>query len=105
MVLWGALAMLLTVLRQLFSGFWFHPIGLILGSSNMMDGAVWGSLLVAWAVRGLVLKVGGATSVKNKLQPFFVGVFLGALVVLLLFSAVNSLSVAHGSTLLYQDIP
>jgi hypothetical protein len=105
MVAWGAIAMILTVLRQLFSGFWFHPIGFILGSSNMMEGAVWGSLLVAWAVRGLVLKVGGATSVKNKLQPFFVGVFVGSLVVLMLFSVVNSLSVTHGATQLYQEIP
>ena len=70
-----------------------------------MEGAVWGSLLVAWVVRGLVLRVGGATSVKHKLQPFFIGAFVGCLVVLLLFSVVNSLSVAQGSELLYREIP
>lgn len=105
MIAWGVIAMGLTLLRQFFSGFWFHPIGFILGSTNVYDGANWGNMLVAWAIRALVLKIGGATSVRNKLQPFFVGVFLGALVTLMVFSVINSVSVAQGSAQIYKSIP
>ena len=67
---------LVTVLRQYFAGFWFHPIGLIVGPGWMIQEA-WGSLLLAWLIRFSVLKIGGAASVRNKLMPFAVGIFLG----------------------------
>jgi hypothetical protein len=105
MVFGGVVAMILTLLRQFFAGFWFHPIGFIVGSTNVFDCANWGNLAVAWAIRALVLKVGGATAVRHKLQPFFVGVFLGALITLLVFFAVNSISVARGAAKLYPAIP
>lgn len=73
----AGVAVLLALLRQFFSGFWFHPIGFILSSTNFMD-YIWGSALTAWAVRLTVLKFGGAATVREKLQPFFVGVFLGS---------------------------
>jgi len=73
----GLVSIVLTVLRQLFAGFWFHPLGFVIGSSNLMD-YIWGSALAAWVVRSAVLRLGGAATVRNKLQPFFVGVFLGA---------------------------
>ena len=66
---------LVTFLRQIFSGFWFHPIGFILGPSQFM-GALWGSLLVAALIRYTVLKLGGAVTVREKLFPFATGVFL-----------------------------
>jgi hypothetical protein len=66
---------LVTILRQLFAGFWFHPIGLILGPSNLPN-FVWGSVLTAWIIRSLTLKLGGAVTVRTKLLPFFTGVFL-----------------------------
>ena len=72
----AAVTMLLAALRQVFSGFWFHPVGFILGSANFMD-YIWGSCLIAAAIRAVVLWLGGAATVRNKLLPFFVGVFLG----------------------------
>lgn len=69
---------MLTVVRQLFAGFWFHPVGFILGSTEMMK-AAWGSLLLAWLVRFAVLRFGGAVTVRTKLKPFAVGVFMGAM--------------------------
>jgi hypothetical protein len=72
----AAVAMGLAALRQFFSGFWFHPVGFVLSSTNFMD-YIWGSALTAWVVRSVVLRLGGAATVRNKLQPFFVGVFLG----------------------------
>lgn len=105
MFLWGGIAMVLTLLRQYFSGFWFHPIGFVLGSTHVYDMANWGNLAVAWAIRALVLKIGGATAVRNKLQPFFVGVFLGALVTLIVFFVINSISVSQGADITYRAIP
>ncbi|MDA1045166.1 MAG: hypothetical protein O3C57_08090, partial [Verrucomicrobia bacterium] len=79
----GGIAVVLAVLRQLFAGFWFHPIGFVLGSAFMLSWT-WGSALTAWVIRSIVLKVGGAATVKTKLFPFFIGVFLGSAVFLLL---------------------
>lgn len=70
---------LLAILRQIFAGFWFHPIGFILGSTHCAE-ALWGSALLAWLIRYLVLWIGGAATVRNKLQPFAVGLFLGAVI-------------------------
>ena len=67
---------LVTALRQVFAGFWFHPIGFVLGSTDFLN-YIWGSALAAWLIRGAVLWMGGAATVRNKLQPFFIGVFLG----------------------------
>ncbi|MBT7069092.1 MAG: hypothetical protein HN919_22540, partial [Verrucomicrobia bacterium] len=63
-----------TVLRQFFAGFWFHPIGFIVGGTWMIQEA-WGSLLLAWLIRMTVLKLGGAATVRNKLLPFATGIF------------------------------
>jgi hypothetical protein len=67
-----------TLLRQWFPGFWFHPIGLLAGPSDMMQ-TVWGSLLAAWVIRLGVLRLGGAVTVREKLVPVAVGIFLAAL--------------------------
>jgi hypothetical protein len=75
---------LVAVLRQFFAGFWFHPVGLVLGATNFMD-YVWGSAFAAWVVRASVLRLSGAAAMRNRVQPFFVGVFLGAATAYLLF--------------------
>ncbi len=84
----ASVAAILAVLRQLFAGFWFHPVGFILGPSQMM-GRVWGSVLAAWAIRSIVLRLGGAATVREKLMPFFIGVFLAAISAQLLFALIN----------------
>ena len=102
---WGGRAMLfcgsvmavLTLLRQFFSGFWFHPIGFMLGWTSINNGAPWGTLLVAWAIRLTVLKIGGARAVRNKLLPFFTGVFIGCLLSIAVFTVVNTNAVLSGS--------
>ena len=72
----AGVTVVLTAVRQLFAGFWFHPFGFVLGASGMMYNA-WGSLLVALVVRFGVLKIGGAATVRQKLLPFAVGCILG----------------------------
>lgn len=73
----GGATAIVTILRQLFAGFWFHPIGLILGPTGILN-QVWGSLLLAWLIRFIVLRLGGAASVREKLLPFATGVFLAS---------------------------
>lgn len=81
----GAVTAIVTILRQIYPGFWFHPVGILLSSSVMLmdleNCQLWGSLLAAWAIRLTVLKLGGAATVRNKLRPFAIGLFLGAVVV------------------------
>jgi len=96
LILSGAVSMALTVLRQCFSGFWFHPVGFVLGGTDFMN-YVWGSVLTAWVVRSVVLRLGGAATVRNKLQPLAVGLFLGSctayLFVLILSAYLRSVGV------------
>lgn len=80
----GLAAAVVTGLRQLFPGFWFHPIGLLVGPSSLMETA-WASLFAAYVVRLSVLKLGGAATVREKLIPIAVGIFLGALLGYALF--------------------
>ncbi len=84
-VLGAVPTLVVATLRQLWAGFWFHPIGVILASSHYLEG-LWGSLLVAWVIRALVLRLGGAATVKRKLLPFFVGFFVAAVLCILLWN-------------------
>jgi hypothetical protein len=94
-----------TVLRQLFAGFWFHPFGFIMGPSRLMSEYVWGSCLVAWIIRSLVLKFGGAATVKHRLVPFAMGVFLAGCLSYLIWGVWASYLAAQNVELLYGDIP
>ena len=67
-----------TVMRQVMAGFWFHPVGVLLGPTEFL-GAVWGSLLFAWLARLLVLRFGGAVTVREKLFPAALGIVVGSL--------------------------
>ena len=97
----AAVAAGLALLRQFFAGFWFHPIGFILGSTSFM-GYVWGNALTAWVVRLTVVRLGGAATVREKLQPFFVGVFLGTCTGYLLILIHGAWLQAHGFSSLYS---
>ena len=100
----GGLTALATLLRHIFAGFWFHPIGVILGSMELMD-HIWGSLLVAWVVRLAALKLGGAVTVREKLLPFFAGVFLAGVTSKALFFIINLYVYTYsGSTVLQRGM-
>jgi hypothetical protein len=88
MIFAAVLTAVVTLLRQLFAGFWFHPVGVILGPTSMMGG-LWGSLLMAWLIRFTVLKLGGAATVREKLLPFATGIVLGTLAAYVVAMAAN----------------
>jgi hypothetical protein len=97
MLLGCGVTAVLTMLRHFLSGFWFHPIGFMLGWTNIDNGAPWGTLLVAWAIRLTVLKIGGARAVRNKLLPFFTGAFIGCILSVAVFTVVNTNAFLSGS--------
>jgi hypothetical protein len=55
-----------------------------------MTRELWGSLLAAYLVRLSVLRLGGAATVREKLIPAAVGLFLAALLGHAVFIAVNA---------------
>jgi len=86
------ITIVLSLIRQWFAGFWFHPVGFILGPSLMVGARAagcWASLLAAAAIRFMVLRFGGAATVRNKLLPVALGVFIGAVVGTAIFIVVN----------------
>lgn len=100
----GLGTLVLMVLRQLFAGFWFHPIGFVLGSSHMMN-LLWGSCLVAWILRLVVVSLGGAAAVKTKLQPFFVGVFVAAICSMVWWGIYGTYLSRLGINIIYGEAP
>jgi hypothetical protein len=61
-------------------GWWpFHPFGYAISSSWSMNN-VWLPLLIAWAVKGLILRYGGVRLYRAAM-PFFLGLILGQMVV------------------------
>ena len=72
----GAILMgLLTLARHRL--FWWpvHPLGFATGTFNIM-GYVWFSIFVAWLLKSIILKYGGA-SLYRKTRPFFLGLIMG----------------------------
>ena len=101
----GCAMVVLALLRRYFAGFWFHPVGFMIGFTQFNYGANWGTLLVAFLIRWGVLKIGGAKAVRSKLMPFFIGVFAGCVVSVGIFTLVNGNAVAQGNANFYNLIP
>lgn len=81
----GGLTGLVIVLRQLFAGFWFHPIGVLIAPSAAMH-QLWAVFPAAFLIRFAFLKLGGASTIRDQLQPFATGLVTGsALAYLLIF--------------------
>jgi len=74
-----------TLLRQVVAGFWFHPVGVLL-AGTYLSAYIWGSALTAWVIRRVTLWMGGAAVVRQRLQPFFIGVLVGAVAAELLLA-------------------
>lgn len=72
----GALCTLvLAILRVRLLGFPLHPIGYAISSSWAIH-LIWFPLLLAWAVKGPILRYGGLSGYR-KAVPFFLGLVLG----------------------------
>ncbi|GAB4468520.1 MAG: hypothetical protein OHK0029_40970 [Armatimonadaceae bacterium] len=70
---------LLMIARIKIPWFPFHPIGYAISSSWSMN-LVWMPLLIAWVLKGLILRYGGVRLYRQAM-PFFLGIILGQMIV------------------------
>ena len=91
-------------LRALFSGFPLHPLGYVLASTFFMKG-MWFYILLAWVIRLVLFRLGGARTIREGLVPFCVGMFLAAVVSIPVFDVVGIILRLHGVTSVYGGIP
>ena len=76
----GALLMGALILARNYWAWWpLHPIGFAASMGWVMD-QIWFSILLAWLIKTLALRFGGA-SLYSKTVPFFLGLALGQIVV------------------------
>ena len=71
----GAIMLLLTWARQRLLWWPIHPIGFPIGANYLMN-HVWFSVFLAWSVKRLVLRYGGAALYRTT-QRFFLGLIVG----------------------------
>jgi hypothetical protein len=109
----AVITVVLAVLRSLFMWFPIHPLGYVLAGSHMMGGAspaplhgaFWLPALLAWAIRWIVLKIGGARAIRSALVPFCVGMFIACVFSMILFDAIGLILRANGVTNIYSGLP
>ena len=71
----GAMMMLLTWARQRLLWWPLHPIGFPVGANYLMN-HIWFSVFLAWALKSLILRFGGAPLYRRS-QAFFLGLIAG----------------------------
>ena len=84
---------LLMLARVRFPWWPFHPIGYAVSSSYVIN-LIWLPLMIAWVVKGIILRYGGVR-LYRRLMPFFLGLILGQMLV---GSAWHLLGLAMGIT-------
>jgi hypothetical protein len=61
--------------------FWpFHPAGYAIASSIWTFGWLWFSIFVSWAIKVILLRIGGIR-LCHKMLPFFLGLLLGEFII------------------------
>ncbi len=91
-------------LRNQFMWFPLHPLGYLLASTYFMAGA-WFSIFLAWAVRTLIFRIGGAQVIRKGLVPFCIGMFLACITSVVFFNLVGLILRSRGIANVYSAIP
>lgn len=105
MIYWGffgigaAFTIFLQFMRMRFLWFPLHPLGFAF-STIMMTNALWFSIFIAWLVKFLILRYGGA-SVYEKGKMFFIGLIVGQFVVNGLWLLIDFLTGQSGNMLFW----
>ena len=81
----AAVTAFLSVMRQHFLRWPFHPMGYVFGTG--FGWLVWGSVLVGWLCKWLAVRYGGAQTYR-RLLPFFLGLIFGEVLMRLLWAGV-----------------
>ncbi len=79
--------------RQFFLRSPFHPLGFVYGTG--LGGLIWGSALIGWAAKALVVRYGGAAGYRRA-RPFFLGMIAGELAMRLLWAGLSALGAPGG---------
>jgi hypothetical protein len=95
---------ILTVLRSVFTWFPLHPLGYVI-AATWFGRTMWLTCLVAWIIRLIVLKVGGAHSIRKGLVPFSVGMFVACITSTLIFDLIGIYLRTQGITRIYVGMP
>jgi hypothetical protein len=93
----GAVMVLLMVARHHFIGWPLHPLGFAVAPGWTM-GVLWSSILLAWLIKRLVLRFGGARSYERT-KPFFLGLVMGQLVVAGVWLVIDSMTGTVGNVI------
>jgi hypothetical protein len=91
-------------LRSLFTWFPLHPLGYVLASTFFMK-SLWLYMLLAWAIRQALFRLGGARSIREGLVPFCVGMFLAAITSIFIFDVVGIVLRCQGVAAVYSGMP
>jgi len=93
----GVVMVLLMVARQHFVGWPLHPLGFAVAPGWTM-GVLWSSILLAWLIKRLVLRFGGARTYERT-KPFFLGLVMGQLVVAGVWLVIDSFTGTVGNVI------
>ena len=91
----GVVMALLIVARQRFGGWNLHPLGFAVAPGWTMS-ILWSSIMLAWAIKRVVLSYGGA-KVYEQTKPFFMGLIVGQVTAGGLWLIVDSLTGTVGN--------
>lgn len=95
---------LLALARSMFMWFPIHPIGYIL-APTYFGRYVWFICFLAWAIRSITLKIGGAHTIRRGLVPFCVGMFTACIASIVIFDIVGIYLRSQGVTSIYSRWP
>ena len=95
----AALMLWLSVMRQQFMWWPFHPIGFALGGVWMMD-ELWATILGTWLIKSIIMRYGGVKSFQ-KARPFFLGLILGQFATNGLWLVLDALTGHTGNTIFW----
>jgi len=100
------LVLLLSLLRFRFAHFPIHPVLLLVwGTYPAIN--VWGSFLLGWFLKSLVVKFGGGTT-YHKLKPVFIGLVASELIAsagIVIFDLLYCWSTGNPPPVLYRILP
>lgn len=98
------ITVLLALVRAQFAWFPLHPVGYVLAPTFFMKGFFF-TAFVAWAIRILILRLGGARRIRNGLVPFSIGMFLAVIASVMIFEVVGIFLRMQGVTAIYSKLP
>jgi hypothetical protein len=100
----AGITVFLAILRAKLAWFPFHPLGYVLASSYFMR-YCWFAMFLAWLVRLLLFRIGGAHVIRRGLVPFCIGMLIACVVSIVLFDVVGIILRLQGITEVYSKMP